>query len=76
MLYGSVPDLVTPERRARAFSFFYTGSTGSGAVAPALFGVVGDVVGVTWTLMLVACTVLLRLPLALILKPVLPVPRT
>ena len=42
VLYGSVPDLVTPERRARAFSIFYTGTIGSGAVAPALYGVVGD----------------------------------
>ena len=31
VLYGSVPDLVTAERRARAFSIFYTGTIGSGA---------------------------------------------
>ncbi len=43
VLYGSVPDLVAPERRARAFSIFYTGSIGAGALAPALFGIVGDI---------------------------------
>ncbi len=71
VLYGSVPDLVTPERRARAFSIFYTGTIGSGALAPALYGVVGDALGVTTALMVVAGVVLLTLPLSLVLKPVL-----
>ena len=30
VLYGSVPELVEPARRARAFSIFYTGTIGSG----------------------------------------------
>ena len=72
VLYGTVPDLVAPERRTRAFSIFYTGSIGAGAVAPALFGIIGDVLSVTAALIVVACVVLLTLPLALILKPVLP----
>ena len=72
VLYGTVPDLVAPERRTRAFSIFYTGSIGAGAVAPALFGIIGDVLSVTAALIGVACVVLLTLPLALILKPVLP----
>jgi FSR family fosmidomycin resistance protein-like MFS transporter len=72
VLYGSVPDLVMPERRTRAFSIFYTGSIGAGALAPALFGVIGDIVGITAALVVVACMVLLTLPLALILKPFLP----
>src|SRR4030095_15620141 len=38
VLYGSVPDLVAPEKRARAFGVFYTGTIGSGAVAPAPLG--------------------------------------
>lgn len=72
VLYGSVPDLVAPERRTRAFGAFYTGSIGAGALAPALFGIVGDLMGVTVALVVVACVVLLTLPLALILKPLLP----
>ena len=71
VLYGSVPDLVAPERRARAFSIFYTGSIGAGALAPPLFGIVGDLLGVSAALVVVACVVLLTLPLALILKPAL-----
>jgi MFS family permease len=71
-LYGSVPELVAPERRTRAFGIFYTGSIGAGAVAPALFGIIGDFFSVTTALAVVACVVLVTLPLALILKPLLP----
>jgi MFS family permease len=71
VLYGSVPSLVPPERRARAFSVFYTGTIGSGAVAPAIYGVVGDALGVSTALTVVAAIVLLTLPLSLVLKPVL-----
>ena len=71
VLYGSVPAFVTPERRAHAFSVFYTGTIGSGALAPALYGVVGDALGVPNALLVVAGVVLLTLPLSLALKPVL-----
>jgi MFS family permease len=71
VLYGSVPDLVAPERRARAFSVFYTGTIGAGAVAPMIYGVVGDALGVPTALRVVAGIVLLTLPLSLLLKPAL-----
>ena len=75
VLYGSVPDLVPPERRARAFGLFYTGTIGSGAVAPALFGLLGDAYGVEIALMCVAAIVLVILPLSLVLRPVLSILR-
>src|SRR4029077_6888274 len=71
VLYGSVPDLVRPERRGRAFSVFYTGTIGAGAVAPAIYGVLGDALGVPSALIVVAAVVLLTLPLSLVLKPAL-----
>jgi predicted MFS family arabinose efflux permease len=71
VLYGSVPDLVRPERRGRAFSVFYTGTIGAGALAPAIYGVLGDALGVPTALILVAAVVLLTLPLSLVLKPAL-----
>jgi MFS transporter, FSR family, fosmidomycin resistance protein len=71
VLYGSVPVLVATDKRARAFSIFYTGTIGSGAVAPTLFGLVGDALGVSATLMVVAAVVLLTLPLAVALRPAL-----
>ena len=68
VLYGSVPDLVAPQWRTRALSIFYTGTIGSGAIAPVLFGRVGDAFGVWHALMLVAAFVLFTLPLAALLR--------
>jgi MFS family permease len=76
VVYGSVPDLVPAERRSRAFSIFYTGSIGAGACAPAIFGVVGDALGVGVAVTMVAAIVLLTLPLSLVLRPALPSYRT
>ncbi|MBI3711124.1 MAG: MFS transporter [Proteobacteria bacterium] len=71
VLYGTVPELVTPERRARAFSVFYTGAIGGGAVAPVVFGLFSDVLGVPTMMALVAGVVMLTLPLAWLLRPTL-----
>jgi MFS family permease len=64
VLYGSVPELVAPDRRTRAFSLFYTGTIGAGALSPALYGWVGDVASVRVMLAVVAVMVLATLPLA------------
>jgi MFS transporter, FSR family, fosmidomycin resistance protein len=72
VLYGSVPDLVIPQRRTRAFGVFYTGTIGTGALAPVLFGLVGDWLGVDTALVLVAMIVLVTLPLSAALRPALP----
>jgi MFS transporter, FSR family, fosmidomycin resistance protein len=68
VLYGSVPNLVAPERRTRAFSVFYTGTVGTGAVGPVIYGAIGDLFGVTAGVISVALIVLLTLPLSLALK--------
>jgi FSR family fosmidomycin resistance protein-like MFS transporter len=72
VLYGSVPELVEPAKRARAFGIFYTGTIGAGATAPALYGLVGDALGVPTALVVVACIGLLTLPLVIVLRPALP----
>ncbi len=71
VLYGSVPDLVEPARRQRAFSIFYTGTIGAGAVSPAIYGLLGDAVGVPTALIVVAALVLVTLPVTLMLRPAL-----
>ena len=72
VLYGSVPALVEPQRRQRAFSIFYTGTIGAGAISPAIYGVLGDAVGVPTALTVVAAVVLVTLPITFILRPALP----
>jgi MFS transporter, FSR family, fosmidomycin resistance protein len=72
VLYGSVPELVEPDKRMRMFGIFYTGTIGSGAVSPALYGLIGDAFGVTVAICVVAGICLLTLPLALLLRSALP----
>ena len=64
VLYGTVPELVTAERRESAFGVFYTGTIGAGALAPALYGLLSDAIGLTPAMLFVAVIVLLTLPLA------------
>ena len=71
VLYGSVPDLVEPSWRQRAFSIFYTGTIGAGAVSPAVYGLLGDAIGVPAALTVVAAVVLIALPITLVLRPAL-----
>src|SRR5262252_10604709 len=64
VLYGTVPELVGPERCQRAFSIFYTAVIGAGALSPILYGLASDAVGVPAMMALIAAVVLLTLPLA------------
>ena len=45
VLYGTVPELAPTEDVGRAFAVFYTGVIGSGALAPIVFGMIGDHAG-------------------------------
>lgn len=71
VLYGTVPELVAPERRARAFSLFYTGTIGAGALSPTASGFISDIAGLTTMMTAVAVVVLMTLPLAWQLRPAL-----
>ena len=72
VLYGSVPLMVAPEKRTRAFGVFYTGTIGSGAVAPIFYGLIGDALSVPLALTVVAALVLATLPLVLIIRRQVP----
>ena len=71
VLYGSVPDLVAPSRRQRAFGIFYTGTIGAGAISPGLYGLLGDAVGVPAAVTTLAVIVLATLPITLALRSAL-----
>jgi MFS transporter, FSR family, fosmidomycin resistance protein len=74
VLYGTVPELVTAERRDSAFGVFYTGTIGAGALSPVLYGLVGDAMSLPAAMLLVAAIVLLTLPLAWRLRRFLDAP--
>jgi len=64
VLYGTVPELAPPGRGERAFALFYTGTVGSGALSPILYGFLGDAVGATWATAATAVAALATFPLA------------
>jgi FSR family fosmidomycin resistance protein-like MFS transporter len=68
VLYGTVPELVVPERRSRVYGLFYTIGIGAGALAPPLFGLLSDAAGVPVTLAVLAVVILCTLPLAYCLR--------
>ncbi|WP_395608728.1 MFS transporter [Pseudomonas sp. B22129] len=70
VLYGAVPDLAGAGKREQAFAVFYTGTIGGGALAPVVFGGVGDALGVPVALMVLAGMLLLTLPLAWVVQQV------
>lgn len=68
VLYGSVPELVSEERRNQAFAIFYTAGIGAGAVSPFVYGLISDIIGVQSTLIVVAAVVLVIVPLTMPLR--------
>jgi MFS family permease len=64
VLYGSVAELVVPERRSRAYGLFYTLGIGSGALAPTIYGFLSDWIGVPATLTVIGGLVFITIPLA------------
>ena len=65
VLYASVAEFVVPERHGRGFGLFMTLTMGAWAIAPAVFGVLSDLLGVVQTLAVVGLFALTTVPLAL-----------
>jgi MFS transporter, FSR family, fosmidomycin resistance protein len=64
VLYGTVPELTSAEHTERAFALFYTGTIGSGAIAPIVYGMLWDKLGLNEALIATAVTALAICPLA------------
>ncbi len=69
VLYGTVPELVASDKTERAFALFYSGTLGSSALAPVLYGRLGDATGPAWATAAAALTALGVVPLILLLAP-------
>ena len=68
VLYGTVADLVAPDRRARAYGLYYSLSIGASSLAPTAYGSLGDLVGAPSTLIVAGLVVLATIPLCLALR--------
>ncbi len=71
VLQGTIGDLVDGERQSRVFGLFFTISAACGIVAPLAFGQLGDLIGITDTMYVIAVIVFLTLPLCFVLQPIL-----
>ena len=69
VLYGTVPEFVSPERRTHAFAVFYTGGSVAGATGPLLAGLLGDATSLPFALTVVACIALTTVPMVWALRP-------
>ena len=69
VLYGTVPEFVSPEKRTHAFAVFYTGGSVAGATGPFLAGLLGDATSLPIALTVVACIALTTVPMVWALKP-------
>ncbi len=74
VLYGTVADLVSSQRRSRAYALYYSLTIGASALAPTVWGLASDGVGVPATLTLVGLVVLVTVPLCLLLRPAITAP--
>src|SRR5262245_44925271 len=59
VIYGTIGDLVAPEKLPRAFGLVYTMGACCGIIAPLLYGVMGDAIGIERTIAVVGGFVLL-----------------
>ncbi|HKA41677.1 MAG TPA: MFS transporter [Burkholderiales bacterium] len=69
VIYGTIGDLVEPDRLPRAFAMVYTMGACCGIIAPLGYGMLGDAIGIENTIAVVGAFVLLALPLCLVLRP-------
>ena len=69
VLYGTIPEFVSPARRTHAFAIFYTGGSVAGATGPFLAGLLGDAVGLPIALAAVSCIALTTVPMVWALRP-------
>ncbi len=69
VLYGTIPEFVSPQRRTHAFAIFYTGGSVAGATGPFVAGLLGDAVGLPIALAAVSCIALTTVPMVWALRP-------
>jgi len=68
VLYGTVADFISQTHAPRVFGLFYTAIIIGAALAPPVFGLLSDAVGVALTVVVIGITALTTLPLAYVLS--------
>ena len=68
VFYGTVARLVSSQRAGRRYGIYYTATEMASATAPALYGVLADMVGLSSTMTTMAVVTLAVLPASLLLR--------
>ncbi len=68
VFYGTVARLVSPQRAGRRYGIYYTATEVAAASAPALYGVLADMAGLSSTMTTMAAVTLAVLPASLLLR--------
>jgi len=64
VLYATVAEIISPGERSRGYGLYYAITLGASAVAPVIYGLVSDSLGLPFTLTCVALMALITLPLS------------
>jgi MFS transporter, FSR family, fosmidomycin resistance protein len=68
VLYASVAELISPDKRSRGYGLYYAVTLGAGLVSPVIFGLIGEAWSLQYTFIFIAVLALLTLPFILGLK--------
>ena len=64
VLYATVAEIISATARSRGYGLYYAITLGAGAIAPLLYGLLTDSMGLTVTIITTALVVLMTLPLS------------
>jgi MFS family permease len=68
VLYATVAEIIPSARRSRGYGLYYAITLGFGAAAPVIFGLITDLLGLSFGILSAACLALVTLPLSRKLK--------
>jgi MFS transporter, FSR family, fosmidomycin resistance protein len=68
VLYASVADVISPQKRSRGYGLYYALTLGSGAVAPIIIGLTAQASSLDYAFVFIAAMALLTLPFTWVLR--------
>jgi MFS family permease len=74
VLYATVAEIISPMGRSRGYGLYYAITLGAGAGAPVIYGLVTDMVGLTFSLVCIALMASVTIPLSRYLSKPEPFP--
>ncbi len=64
VLYATVAEIISPAGRSRGYGLYYAITQGSGALSPMIYGFITDAHGISFTVICIALTAFVTIPLS------------